>query len=53
MKRLDEESPRSKNPVCRNSAIVGGQDASDAQTLRFVGVGMLACAEGILKYPGM
>lgn len=38
---------------CWNGVAVGGQDASDAQTLWFVGVGMPACREGILKYPGM
>lgn len=33
--------------------LAGGLQASDVQTLWFVGVGMTACVEGNLKYPGM
>lgn len=39
--------------MCRNGVIVGGHDASDAQTSWFVCVGVPACIEGILKYSGM
>lgn len=52
MERLNEDGPRSKNPICQNSVIAGGHDASGVQTL--VCLCWHACVyKVILKYLGM